>query len=121
MPFIIVQPTSESDRPWLKLYDKGVPADIECKEVKPYDFLKQSAARIPERLAVAFFNYKLSYRELKERTDSFASFLKSLGVNAGDKVAVDLPNCPQYIISFLNFPTNCQKNGVPKSKINLTS
>ncbi len=100
MPFIIVQPTSESDRPWLKLYDKGVPADIECKEVKPYDFLKQSAARIPEHLAVAFFNYKLSYRELKERTDSFASFLKSLGVNAGDKVAVDLPNCPQYIIAF---------------------
>ncbi len=98
--FNIVQNQSEENRIWLKVYDKGVPADIECNEGKPYDFLKYSAANVPDRTAVVFFNYKLTYRELKERTDSFASFLRTLGVNKGDKVAIDLPNCPQYIIAF---------------------
>ena len=92
--------TSESDRIWLKSYDKGVPADIESKDSKPYDFLKYSAASIPDRMAVVFFNYKIKYGDLKERVDSFSAYLKSLGISKGDKVAVDLPNCPQYIIAF---------------------
>lgn len=95
-----MEQSSKNDRIWLKAYDKGVPADVECKESKPYDFLKESASAVPDRLAVVFFNYKIRYGELKERVDSFASFLKSLGVNKGDRVAVDLPNCPQYIIAY---------------------
>lgn len=98
--FNIVQQTMEKDRIWLKVYDKGVPADVECTSSKPYDFLKYTAENVPDRLAVVFFNYKINYRELKEKVDSFASFLKSLGVAKGDRVALDLPNCPQYIIAF---------------------
>ncbi len=90
----------EDSRIWLKLYDKGVPADIECNVGKPYDFLKYSAENVPDRQAVIFFNYKLTYKQLKDRADSFASFLKMLGVSKGDRVAIDLPNCPQYIIAF---------------------
>jgi long-chain acyl-CoA synthetase len=95
-----VEKSIENNRIWLKLYDKGVPADIECDVGKPYDFLKNSAEKIPDRLAVVFFNYKLTYRQLKDRADSFAAFLKMLGVSKGDRVAIDLPNCPQYIIAF---------------------
>jgi long-chain acyl-CoA synthetase len=87
-------------RIWLKSYDKGVPADIECKETKPYDFLADAAEKVPDRTAVIFFNFKLSYSELKKRADSFAGFLSSIGVKEGDRVAIDLPNCPQYLISF---------------------
>ncbi len=88
------------ERIWLKIYDKGVPADIECKESKPYDFLKYGAEKVPDREAVIFFNFKIDYKGLKKTVDSFASFLKILGVGKGDRVAIDLPNSPQYIISF---------------------
>ncbi len=98
--FNIVQRALEKDRIWLKVYDEGVPADVECTVSKPYDFLGYSAENVPERLAVVFFNNKIKYRELKEKVDSFASFLKSLGVVKGDRVAIDLPNCPQYLIAF---------------------
>ncbi|MGC8645325.1 MAG: long-chain-fatty-acid--CoA ligase [Thermoplasmata archaeon] len=85
---------------WLKSYDKGVPYEIECSEVKPYDFLKNTAQKIPGRNALVFFNYKLSYGELKKNVDSFSTFLRSLGVKKGDRVAIDLPNSPQYVIAF---------------------
>lgn len=88
------------ERIWLKIYDKGVPADVECKESKPYDFLKYGAEKVPDREAVIFFNFKIDYKGLKKSVDSFASFLKMLGVGKGDRVAIDLPNSPQYIISF---------------------
>ncbi len=92
------QPTDE--RIWLKIYDKGVPADVECRESKPYDYLRYAAENVPDREAVIFFNFKIDYRGLKKSVDSFASFLKMLGVSKGDRVAIDLPNSPQYIISF---------------------
>ena len=95
----MVQHFSE-ERIWLKSYDKGVPYEIQCTEVKPYDFLKNTAEKIPERNALIFFNYKLSYGELKRKVDSFSSFLRSLGVKEGDRVAIDLPNSPQYIIAY---------------------
>ncbi|MEM0134666.1 MAG: long-chain fatty acid--CoA ligase [Thermoplasmatales archaeon] len=98
--FNIVQHTSENGRIWLKVYDKGIPADVECKETKPYDFLKNTSGKVPERLAVVFFNYKINFKTLNEKVGSFASFLKSMGVAKGDRVALDLPNCPQYIIAY---------------------
>ncbi len=88
------------NRVWLSSYDKGVPPDIECREIKPYDFLRNASEKIPGRTAVIFFNFKANYSELKRSVDSFASFLTSLGVKKGDRVAIDLPNCPQYIIAF---------------------
>ena len=98
--FNIVQQSSDNGRIWLKVYDKGVPADVECNEGKPYDFLKNTASKIPRKLAIVFFNYKIDYGRLMEKVDSFASYLKSLGVAKGDRVALDLPNCPQYIIAY---------------------
>lgn len=85
---------------WLKSYDEGVPEEIECIEKKPYDFLRKTANTVPDKMAVVFFNFKMTYSDLKQKTDSFASFLTNLGVHEGDRVAIDLPNCPQYIIAF---------------------
>ncbi|MGC8562012.1 MAG: long-chain-fatty-acid--CoA ligase [Thermoplasmata archaeon] len=95
-----MQQTSDNDRIWLKVYDKGVPADVECNEGKPYDFLKNTASKVPQKLAIVFFNYKIDYGKLNEKVNSFAAYLKSLGVTKGDRVALDLPNCPQYIIAY---------------------
>lgn len=85
---------------WLKSYDKGVPSDIECTESKPYDFLDFASKNVPDRNAAIFFNFKLTYSDLRKRADAFSGFLSSLGVKEGDRVAIDLPNCPQYLIAF---------------------
>ncbi len=88
------------DRIWLKNYDKGVPYDIECNVTRPYDFLFDTAKKFPDKDALIFFNYRLNYKTLLEQVDKFASFLTNLGVVKGDRVAIDLPNSPQYVISY---------------------
>jgi len=88
------------ERIWLKNYDNGVPSDVNCTDSKPYDFLKNSAEKFPKREAVIFFNYHLKYQKFKEMVDSFAYYLNKLGIEKGDRVAIDLPNCPQYLISY---------------------
>ncbi len=89
-----------NDRIWLKFYDKGVPSDVNCSDIKPYDLIKKSAENFPSKDAVIFFNYKLKYNKLKDLVDSFAFYLNKLGIKKGDRVALDLPNCPQYLISY---------------------
>jgi len=88
------------ERIWLKNYDPNVPYDIECNIEKPYDFLKETGEKFPKKDAIVFYNFKMTYGELKEKVDKFASFLKDLGVKHGDRVALDLPNSPQYIIAY---------------------
>ena len=88
------------ERIWLKNYDPNVPYDIECNIEKPFDFLNESSEKFPQKNAIIFFNYELTYGELKEKVDKFASFLIGLGVKRGDRVALDLPNSPQYIIAY---------------------
>lgn len=88
------------ERIWLKNYDPNVPYDIECSIEKPFDFLNESSEKFPRKDAIIFFNYELTYGELKEKVDKFASFLIDLGVKRGDRVALDLPNSPQYIIAY---------------------
>ncbi len=99
------------DRPWLKEYDRGVPQTIDYPKVPIQQFLVDAAARFPERPATVFGNVveplgdrlmdaSLTYRELLTLTKRFASALQKLGVRKGDRVAIYLPNCPQFVIAY---------------------
>jgi long-chain acyl-CoA synthetase len=59
-----------------------------------------AARRHPRRPALYFFGRTVRYRELREAVDRFASALHRLGVRPGDRVALILPNCPQFAIAF---------------------
>lgn len=97
------------DRPWQKMYEKGVPGDIAYPEgmVVP-DILDRTAARFPNSPATIFpaaigsrmVAGRLSYRDLEEASNRFANALIHLGVRPGDRVAILFPNSPQFIISF---------------------
>ncbi len=89
-----------TDRIWLKSYDNGVPEDVECDEIKPFDFLRKSAELFPDRTSLIFFNFKISYSALLQRVNAFATYLEGIGIRKGDRVAIDLPNSPQYVIAF---------------------
>lgn len=63
-----------------------------------HEYLRYYARVTPGKEAVIFYGRRITYKELDELSDRFANFLLSKGVQKGDKVALFLPNCPQYII-----------------------
>ena len=89
-----------ADRPWTASYPEGVPADFDFPKVPLTRLLDDAAASFPANTAVAFLGTKLTYKQLKEDVDRFATALAGLGVGKGDRVAIVLPNCPQNVITF---------------------
>lgn len=88
------------DRPWVAHYDPGVPAHIEYPDVSLPELLASTARRFPRRTATVFHGKKLSYGEIDARAGAFAAGLRRLGIGPGDRVALLLPNVPQYVIAF---------------------
>ncbi|GAB2758948.1 AMP-binding protein [Salinifilum aidingensis] len=70
-------------------------------EVPVPDHLRHWAARAPDRAAITFYGRTIDYAELDELSDRFAAWLSSVGVRSGDRVAVLLPNCPQFTIAMV--------------------
>ncbi len=93
------------ERPWFKFYDEGVPRSIPYPDLRVADLLRKAAANFPNVVATSFMGHKLTYAQLLEQTNRFATALADLGVKPGDRVAVDLPNCPQSVISWYAIQT----------------
>jgi long-chain acyl-CoA synthetase len=87
-------------RPWLSYYPQEVPSTLEYPSVPLTDLMMEAAERFPERTAVTFFGKTMKYRDLLRQSLRFADALKRLGVSKGDRVALLLPNMPQYIVSY---------------------
>jgi long-chain acyl-CoA synthetase len=63
------------------------------------DILTLTAVHRPDKVATHFLGAELTYRDLKLRSDALAASLAGMGIAKGDRVAIMLPNCPQYIIA----------------------
>jgi long-chain acyl-CoA synthetase len=87
-------------KPWIKNYDKNMPANLDYPEINLYEILDKSAEEFGNKTAIWFQKRKISYKELKDITDRFATVLADLGVKKGDTVAIMIPNFPQFIMSF---------------------
>lgn len=70
-----------------------------CKNTGVGQLLDESFARCPEREAIVFGNWRITYRELQSLIFRTAHYLRGLGVTAGDKVAVISRNCPEFMIA----------------------
>lgn len=93
------------NKPWLAHYEKGVRANLEYPAVPMHHFLDQAVAKYPDNPVTIFGNgskldKKLTYRELDEHVNRLANALSAMGVKKGDRVALYLPNCPQYVIGY---------------------
>ena len=64
------------------------------------DVLENSVKIYKRKTAIIFFGKKLNYQDLKNQVLCFASGLKKLGIQKGDRVGIILPNCPQNIIAY---------------------
>jgi long-chain acyl-CoA synthetase len=88
--------------PWLSSYDAGIPETLEPYPSRTLlDYLTESATEWPDRPALYFKGATIDYAELERFSDNFAVSLQSLGVKKGDRVALGLPNCPQFLIAEL--------------------
>jgi len=87
-------------KPWLKYYPKGVPSEVEVPEVSVPELFDQRADKYASKTALIFYGNKISYKELKELINRFATALADLGVIKGQTVALYLLNCPQYVIAY---------------------
>jgi long-chain acyl-CoA synthetase len=76
------------------------PKSLNYPEQPVFSFLDQTAARVPNRLAIIFGGMELTYAELKDLSDRFANALIAMGLKKGEKVAIHLPNCPQFAIAY---------------------
>ena len=62
--------------------------------------LEQTAAKSPGHPALRYFGAKISYGQLLDHVDRLAAGLQAMGAKPGDRVALLMPNCPQFVISF---------------------
>jgi long-chain acyl-CoA synthetase len=80
------------DKPWLASYEKGVPEKIEYQEICLPAILEQTSNKFPDKMALLFQGYKITFRELNDMVNRFAACLHAFGINKGDSVAILLPN-----------------------------
>ena len=87
-------------KPWLRHYDSGVRQSlVPYPDLTLIDYLDRLAAEHPLNPALLFKGSTMTYRELDALSTAFAAALVELGVRKGDRVAVLLPNCPQFLIA----------------------
>ena len=87
-------------RPWLSHYDQDTAHTIPIPQQPLFRFLESAADWVPRRVATVFYGKTLTYRELETRVNQFARGLRDIGVEAGDRVQIVLPNTPQFIIAY---------------------
>ena len=88
------------ERPRPKNWPEWVPETIEYPKVPVFALLDETAERYPDHTAIIFQDNRLTYSELKEQVDRFATAVQKMGVAKGDRVALFLPNIPQFVISY---------------------
>jgi long-chain acyl-CoA synthetase len=85
---------------WLKSYPEGVPADIDPSQYNSLvGLLEESFSKFADRPAYSFMGKETSYAQTDQQSMALAAYLQSLGLNKGDRVAVMMPNVPQYPVS----------------------
>ncbi len=83
---------SYGDKPWVAHYEKNVPEFIDYEEICIPDFLERTAKNFPDRMALSFQGYEITFQGLKDMVDRFAACLADFGIKKGDRVAILLPN-----------------------------
>ena len=88
------------EKTWLKQYPAGVPAEIDVKQYPSLvALLDESFRRYADRTAYRFMGKAIGFRQVDEASRAFAGWLQSQGLARGDRVAVMMPNVPQYPVA----------------------
>lgn len=86
---------------WLKNWPADTPTEprYDFGQAPVHEYLRQRAKQAPDKIAMIFYGREISYKELDQASDRFASHLHKKGVKKGDRVGIFMVNCPQYAIA----------------------
>jgi long-chain acyl-CoA synthetase len=89
-----------TERTWLSSYPPGVPADIDAGLYASLaDLLEESFRAYASNTAYSFMGQDVSYAQADSLSRTFAAYLQSLGLSRGERVAIMMPNVPQYPVA----------------------
>ncbi|MDF9297109.1 long-chain-fatty-acid--CoA ligase [Geobacillus stearothermophilus] len=89
-----------SEKRALSLYPEHISFYMDIPDKTVCDVLQERAAEFGSQPALTFYDKTITYAELAAAVNRFASSLQARGVQKGDRVAIMLPNCPQYVIAY---------------------
>ena len=92
--------TDETPHTWTKHYDPDVPITLEYPTITLDELFRHSVAEHSEAIALIYFGREILYRQLGRYVNSLATAMQKIGIQQGDRIALLLPNCPQYVISY---------------------
>jgi long-chain acyl-CoA synthetase len=88
------------ERVWLESYPEGVPTDIDASQYESLvSLMAESFAKYAHRTAYSFMGHDISYEETDVKSQALAAYFQSLGLEKGDRVAIMMPNVPQYPVA----------------------
>jgi long-chain acyl-CoA synthetase len=88
-------------RPWLALYDEGLPAEIAPVHPNVLAMFRAAVASSPDAGLLRYFKAALTARRVDELSDGLAVGLAELGLRRGDRLALYLQNVPQHVLALL--------------------
>jgi long-chain acyl-CoA synthetase len=89
-----------AEKPWLKHYADFAEPETSVPAGSLTDLFREAVEEHSEKTAITFYGRSIPFPHLGQMVDGFAAALHENGVGKGDRVAVMLPNCPQYVVSF---------------------
>jgi len=88
------------EKPWLHHYPAGVPANIDPDQYsRVIDMVEDSFRKYADQPAFVFMGKTMTFRELDQKSAAFGAYLRSRGLEPGDRVALMMPNLLQYPIA----------------------
>ncbi len=87
------------EKKWYSVWNPSIPKFFE-PEKSISGYLRDKLIEAPDKIAFSFYGYDMTYKNLGEAIDRFAGGLVSLGVKKGDRVAIYMESCPQFIIGY---------------------
>ena len=89
-----------TNRIWLSSYPQGVPADIDAHQYASLvALMEESFRKYASRVAYSFMGKDISYAQTDSLSQAMAAYLQGLGLSKGDRVAIMMPNIPQYPVA----------------------
>ncbi len=89
-----------TEKPWLKVYRGHIEEETEVFDGSLHDMFRMAAEGHRGKTALTFYGTTFEFERLQALVEKMAGSLAASGVAKGDRVALMLPNCPQYVISF---------------------
>ncbi len=88
------------ERIWFKSWPKQQAKSLDYPETPLFEAVETAAKRFPEKSAIIYYGQRISYADLWKSILTFSAYLHQNGIQKGDRVAIYMPNTPQFVIAY---------------------